>query len=75
MYYLDKLAGQRSPIALDRLSQLWQKESDTLNSVITGLIEAGVLLEYSRSSDSETSRYSVAELYLYGLGMTRQGQR
>src|SRR6266700_2557189 len=73
--FLDKLSGQRSPIALDRLGQLWHQNSDKLNSLITGLIEAGVLQEYPRSSDTEVPRYSVAELYLYGLGMTRQGQR
>lgn len=73
--FLDKLSGQRSPIALDRLGQIWDQESDKLNSLVTGLIEAGVLQEYPRSSGTETPRYSVAELYLYGLGMTRQGQR
>jgi hypothetical protein len=73
--FLDKLSGQRSPIALDRLGQLWHQNSDKLNSLITGLIEAGVLQEYPRSLDTEVPRYSVAELYLYGLGMTRQGQR
>ncbi len=39
------------------------------------MIEAGILQEYLRSLDSDVPRYSVAELYLYGLGMTRQGQR
>ena len=73
--FLDKLSGQRSPIALDRLGQLWHQNSDKLNSLITGLIEAGVLQEYPRSLDTEVARYSVAELYLYGLEMTRQGQR
>ena len=73
--FLDKLSGQRSPIALDRLGQIWNQEGDKLNSLVTGLIEAGVLQEYPRSSDTEVPRYSVAELYLYGLGMTRQGQR
>jgi NADH-quinone oxidoreductase subunit A len=40
------------------------------------MVEAGILQEYLRSPDnSETQRFAVAELYLYGLGMTRQGQR
>ncbi len=39
------------------------------------MIEAGILQEYLRSLYSDVPRYSVAELYLYGLGMTRQGQR
>ncbi|MDQ2905238.1 MAG: AAA family ATPase [Chloroflexota bacterium] len=73
--YLGKLAGQRSPITLEKLGQNWRLSNDELNVVVTGLIEAGVLQEYTRSPDSEIQRYSVAELYLYGLGMTRQGQR
>lgn len=73
--FLDKLSGQRSPIALDRLRQIWSQDDDKLNSLVTGLIEAGVLQEYPTSLDTELPRYSVAELYLYGLGMTRQGQR
>jgi cellulose biosynthesis protein BcsQ len=73
--FLDKLSGQRSPIALDRLAQIWIQDNDKLNSLVAGLIEAGVLQEYPTSLDTESPRYSVAELYLYGLGMTRQGQR
>lgn len=73
--YLDKLSGQRSPIAFDRLGQLWHLDNGTLNAVITGLVEAGVMQEYPRTPDIDVPRYSIAELYLYGLGMIRKGQQ
>lgn len=72
--FLDKLSGERSPIAHNSLKKIWYQDVDRLNSLITGLIEAGILQVYLRSPDTDL-RYSVAELYLYGLGMTRQGQR
>lgn len=74
--FLDKLSGQRSPIAHDQLGKIWYQEADSLNSLITDLIDAGILQVYPRSSDTDADiRYSVAELYLYGLNMTRQGQK
>lgn len=72
---LEKLRGESSPIGLDRLSNIWQKHEDELNSLVTDMIHAGILQEYPGSPDSNTPRYTVAELYLYGLGMKRQGQR
>ncbi len=72
---LDKLSGERSPIALDRLTRIWNKSVNELTPLLGEMIEAGILQEYLRSLDSDVPRYSVAELYLYGLGMTRQGQR
>src|SRR6266702_6750322 len=71
---LDKLSGERSPIALDRLTRIWNKSVNELTPLLGEMIEAGILQEYLRSLDSDVPRYSVAELYLYGLGMTRQGQ-
>ena len=72
---LDKLSGERSPIALDRLGEIWNQNSDELKQQIADMIKAGILQEYPRSPDIDMPRYSVAELYLYGLGMKRQGQR
>jgi len=49
-----------------------------LKDLVTGMTAAGILQEYTSSRpllpDSE-ARYSVAELYLSGLKMTRMGQR
>jgi MinD-like ATPase involved in chromosome partitioning or flagellar assembly/stress-induced morphogen len=73
--FLDKLSGARSPISFDQLRKIWNQDSDMLNTIIEGLKEAGVLQDYLRSQDNDIQRYSVAELYLYGLKMTRQGQR
>jgi MinD-like ATPase involved in chromosome partitioning or flagellar assembly len=73
--FLDKLSGQRSPISLDLLGKIWNLDGIELNELVVGMIEAGVLQEYLRSQDTDIPRYSVAELYLYGLKMTRQGQR
>ena len=72
---LDKLNGERSPISLERLGQRWGKEDDELKSLIVDMTEAGILQEYLRTPENEGLRYSVAELYLSGLGMRRQGQR
>ncbi len=73
---LDKLSNERSPIALERLSEVWHKtESELIKSLLPDMIEAGILQEYQRSSDVNGQRYSVAELYLSGLNMRRQGQR
>jgi len=72
---LDKLSGERSPIGFDRLGKIWNISSNELSTLVGNMIEAGILQEYLRSPDTDLPRYSVAELYLYGLGMTRQGQR
>lgn len=70
---LDKFAGERSPIALNRLSEIWGLETPELKSKVNGMIEAGILKEYDRLPD-DIPRYSVPELYLYGLKMKRPGQ-
>jgi hypothetical protein len=72
---LGKLRGERSPIALDRLSKIWEKDGDELKSLVSRMIVAGILKEHLHLPDTTVPRYTVAELYLYGLGMKRQGQR
>jgi hypothetical protein len=75
--YLNLFASERSPISTKRLGEIWQVDAAKLKELVTGLIAAGILKEYLRSSfqaqDSDI-RYSVAELYLSGLKMTRFGQ-
>lgn len=68
---LNKLKDERSPISADRLSEIWSKQGKDLNTLISDIIKAGIMREYQQ----EASRYAVAELYLYGLGMRRKGQR
>ncbi|WP_240039096.1 P-loop ATPase, Sll1717 family [Okeania hirsuta] len=74
---LDKLQGERSPIDENRLTQIWEIEGTELTTRLKEMIDAGIFQEYLRRKDpSQTARvYSVAELYLSGLGMTRKGQR
>jgi MinD-like ATPase involved in chromosome partitioning or flagellar assembly len=75
--YLDLLAGERSPISGKHLAEIWNVDGARLKELVNGMIAAGILQEYpSRLSLSENDiRYSVAELYLSGLKMTRLGQR
>jgi hypothetical protein len=75
--YLVKLENERSPIALERLSEIWGVNDRELNDLVNGMLKAGILQEYLRQRQprTETPRYQVAELYLYGLHMTRLGQR
>jgi hypothetical protein len=72
---LNKLKDERSPISANRLSEIWDKQGKELNTLISDMIKAGIMREYQHSSMTEASRYAVAELYLYGLGMRRKGQR
>ncbi|HLI07825.1 MAG TPA: hypothetical protein VKV40_14740 [Ktedonobacteraceae bacterium] len=75
---LDKLEGDRSPIALEHLGEIWglDRDSGRLKVLVASMVEAGILQEYLRSPDNtDTQRYAVAELYLYGLKMKRLGQR
>jgi hypothetical protein len=76
--YLKKLAGERSPIGVGSLEAIWEVDRVKLKELVTGMTAAGILQEYTSSRpllpDSE-ARYSVAELYLSGLKMTRLGQR
>ena len=72
---LNQLKDERSPISANRLSEIWGKQDKDLHTLISDIIKAGIMREYQNSSMTETSRYAVAELYLYGLGMRRKGQR
>ncbi len=75
--YLEKLSTERSPIDAKHLEAIWEVDSVKLKELVTGMTAAGILQEYTSRpllSDSE-ARYSVAELYLSGLKMTRLGQR
>lgn len=73
--YLDTLKGERSPIDQERLQELWKKSDAKLKDVIEEMKQAGILQEYMKHGPSDAARYSVAELYVLGLGMTRKGQR
>ena len=74
---LSKLQGERSPIDENRLKQIWEIEGTELTTRFKEMIEAGIFKEYSRRKNvpPDVRVYSVAELYLYGLGMTRKGRR
>ncbi|RQH56537.1 ParA family protein [Okeania hirsuta] len=74
---LDKLQGERSPIDENRLTEIWEIEGTELTTRLKEMMDAGIFQEYLRRKDpSQSARvYSVAELYLYGLGMIRKGQR
>jgi hypothetical protein len=74
--YLTKLQGQRSPIARSHLGEIWGIQSTELASLAENMVKAGILQRYTRSPEPDPPlRYAVAELYLYGLGMTRLGQK
>lgn len=73
--YLDKLRDRRSPIDAVQLSTAWGKTDNELDSLVKNMVEAGILEQRSSTSESGDTRYTVAELYLYGLGMVRKGQR
>jgi hypothetical protein len=72
-----KLKGERSPIDEKQLAKIWEIRGTKLNARLQEMIEAGIFKEYSRRKNvpPDVRVYSVAELYLYGLGMTRKGQR
>ncbi|MBJ7899835.1 MAG: AAA family ATPase [Cyanobacteria bacterium RI_101] len=71
---LSRLEGQRSPIDEDRLAQLWSADKSEVSGYVKDFVEAGIFQKRPRSGE-DSQAYSVAELYLYGLGMTRKGQR
>ncbi len=74
--YLDKLRDRRSPIDRAQLALAWpEQNSSELDSLVKGMVDAGILEQRSSTPDSGDTRYAVAELYLYGLGMVRKGQR
>jgi MinD-like ATPase involved in chromosome partitioning or flagellar assembly len=72
---LNKLEGERSPIDETRLADIWNIETGDLSLRIKEMVDAGIFKERSRPKDPPPRIYSVAELYLHGLGMTRKGQR
>lgn len=72
--YLTRLRNQNSPISSDQLGELWHETGAELNDSVGAMIAAGILQEYTRPSENDTTRYAIAELYLYGLGMKRKGQ-
>ncbi|GAB4287610.1 MAG: hypothetical protein Fur0025_21170 [Oscillatoriaceae cyanobacterium] len=72
---LNILQEERSPIDVNRLGEIWNLEGSELQERIKDMVEAGILTERTRPKDPPPRVYAVAELYLYGLGMTRKGQR
>lgn len=72
---LDRLQSGRSPIDENSLSDIWNVQDGELSLRIKEMVEAGILRERSRPKDPPPRVYSIAELYLYGLGMVRKGQR
>ncbi|MFQ4145236.1 ParA family protein [Chlorogloeopsis sp. ULAP02] len=72
---LQRLQGERSPIDENRLAEIWKVENGQLALRIKDMVEAGILTERSRPKDPPPRVYGVVELYLYGLGMVRKGQR
>jgi len=73
--FLERLKNERSPIDENRLAEIWDVQGENLSSRIKGMVEAGILTERSRPKDPPPRFYAVTELYLYGLGMVRKGQR
>ncbi|MEA5616279.1 ParA family protein [Cronbergia sp. UHCC 0137] len=74
--YVDKLPqGERSPITQDRLAEIWGIKDSELTAPIKSMVDAGIFIERTRPKDPPPRVYAVAELYLYGLGMVRKGQR
>lgn len=72
---LEKMEGERSPIDEDKLMQIWGAKEGDISLKIKNMKEAGILKERSRSQNLPLQVYTVTELYLYGLKMTRKGQR
>lgn len=72
---VNRLKGERSPLSIERLAEIWGKQGKELKNIILNMIEAGIIQQYKASARNDTERYAVAELYLYGLGMKRKGQR
>lgn len=77
---LNRLRNERSPIDENKLTEIWRSNQDVdsslrIKELIKEMIEAGILKERSRPQDPSPRIYAIAELYLYGLGMVRKGQR
>lgn len=73
--FLERLQDQRSPIDENTLAEKWNVGDAELALRIKDMVEAGIFTERSRPKDPPPRVYGVAELYLYGLGMVRKGQR
>jgi hypothetical protein len=73
--FLERLQSERSPIDENRLAEIWKVQDGELALHIKDMVEAGILTERSRPKDPPPRVYAVTELYLYGLGMVRKGQR
>jgi hypothetical protein len=73
--FLERLQEQRSPIDENSLAEIWNVPDAELGDRIKDMVEAGIFTERSRPKDPLPRVYGVAELYLYGLGMVRKGQR
>jgi hypothetical protein len=76
--YLDSFKQQYSPLDLSDLQKLWGLEKTALTDTtdtIDKMIKAGILREYTLGNPTDTPRYSVTDLYLYGLQMKRKGQQ
>lgn len=74
--FLEKLQGERSPIDENKLAEVWNvHDGESARRIKDMMVEAGILTERSRPKDPPPRVYAVTELYLYGLGMVRKGQR
>lgn len=77
---LNRLRNERSPIDENKLTEIWRTDQEVdpslrIKELIKEMVGAGVLTERSRPKDPPPRVYAIAELYLYGLGMIRKGQR
>jgi len=72
--FLQALQGERSPIDRNRLAQIWHLNVSKLSDRIKDIVEAGIFTELL-PKNSPPHVYGIVELYLYGLGMVRKGQR
>jgi MinD-like ATPase involved in chromosome partitioning or flagellar assembly len=72
---LEALRDERSPIEFSRLGQLWDHQGPALSDKISLAIQAGVFEDRTAKDAVNDKVYAVAELYLYGLGMKRKGQK
>lgn len=74
-HFLEILQSERSPIDENKLSEIWDVQDGELTRRIKDMVDAGILTERSRPKAPPPRVYTVTELYLYGLGMVRKGQR
>jgi cellulose biosynthesis protein BcsQ len=75
---LDALNGERSPIdyaTLSRILGAGETSENAIRDKIAEFEDAGIIQDRNPREDVAGKSYTVAELYLYGLGMVRKGQR